>query len=102
MKPAWRSEPQMRSHSVLLAGEIALVRAVHVGDQRLFGAALLARSHHDRGAVRVVGADVRGTVAAQVLEPHPDVGLDVFDQMAQVNVAVGVGQRTSNEQASHH
>ena len=67
----------------------------------LFAAALLAGAHHDRRAVRVVGADVDGAVAAQLLEAHPDVGLDVLDQMAQVDVPVGVGQRARDQDFRH-
>jgi hypothetical protein len=36
-------------------------------------------------------------VAAHLLKAHPDVGLDVFDQMAEVDGAVGVGQGAGDE-----
>ena len=32
---------------------------------------------------------------AQLLEADPDVGLDVLDQMAEVDVAVGVGHEAA-------
>jgi hypothetical protein len=37
------------------------------------------------GAVGVVGAHVAAVVAAHLLEAHPDVGLDVLDQVAEVD-----------------
>jgi hypothetical protein len=36
-------------------------------------------------------------VAAHLLEAHPDVGLDVLDQVAEVDRAVGIGQGAGNE-----
>ena len=55
----------------------------------------------DRRAVRVVGTHVDAAVADQLLEPHPDVGLDVLEQIPDVDVAVGVGQGGSDENATH-
>ena len=37
---------------------------------------------------------------AQLLEADPDVGLDVLDQMADVDVAVGVGQGAGDENST--
>ena len=45
----------------------------------------------------VVGAAVVALVAAQFLEAHPNVGLDVFDHVAEVDAAVGIGQGGGNE-----
>jgi len=36
-------------------------------------------------------------VAAQFLKAHPNVGLDVFDHVAEMDAAVGIGQRGGNE-----
>ena len=49
-------------------------------------------AEHDRRAVRVVGADEVHLVALHALDAHPDVGLDVFHDVAEVERAVGVGQ----------
>ena len=78
-------------------GEVADVVLAHVGDQRLFAAAFLAGPNHDRRAVRVVGADIDAAMPAQLLETHPDVRLDVLDQMADVDMAIGVGERGGNQ-----
>ncbi len=56
--------------------------AVDLVDQRLRGDALGLRLEHDRRAMGVVGADVIALVAAQFLEPHPDVGLDDLEEVA--------------------
>ena len=77
--------------------EVAQVSLLHVGDQRFLAAPFLASADHDRGAVRVVGAEVEAAVAAQLLKAHPDVGLDVLHQMAQMDVTIGIGQGGGNE-----
>ena len=71
--------------------------SLHVGDQRLFAAPFLPGADHDRRAVRVVGTHVDAAVAAQLLKAHPDIGLDVLDQMAEVDVPIGVGQGGGDE-----
>ena len=52
---------------------------------------------HDGGAVGVVAADVDDVVAAEALEADPDVGLDVLDEVADVDGAVGVGECGGDE-----
>jgi hypothetical protein len=60
----------------------------------------LVGGDHDRRAVRVVGADEVHLVAAHALEAHPDVGLDVLHDVADVERAVGVRQGGGDEQSS--
>ncbi len=74
---------------------------LHLGDQLLLADALLPGADHDRRAVRVVGADVDAPLPAELLEADPDVGLEVLDQVADVDVAVGVGQGGGDEDAAH-
>jgi hypothetical protein len=52
--------------------------------------------------VSVVGADVEALMAAQFLETHPDVCLDVFHEMAKMNMAICVGQGGSDENLTGH
>ncbi len=78
-------------------GEIGTVLGLHVGDQLLRRDAFLFGAEHDRRAVRVIGADVHTLVAAQLLEAHPHVGLDVLEHVAEVDRAVGVGQGAGDE-----
>ena len=56
---------------------------------------------HDRRAVGVVGADVDAAVPLQLLEADPDVGLQVLDQVADVDRAIGIGQGAGDEKAWH-
>jgi hypothetical protein len=77
--------------------EIRLVRAVHRCDQLDLGHTLLPRAQHNRRTMRVVRAHVRHVVSAQTLKTHPDIRLNVFDEMPDVNMAVGIGQGTGDE-----
>ena len=72
----------------------------HVCNQILLAAALGPGSDHDRRAMGVVGTEIVSPVASQSLEPDEDVGLDVFDEVAEVDVAVGVGKRRGDENAA--
>ena len=77
----------------LEAGEVGQVSLAHLGDQLPLAAALGAGADHDRRAVRVVGAEIDAVVAAELLEADEDVSLNVLDQMPEMDVAVGVGER---------
>ena len=77
--------------------EIRLMLLCDPRDQFLRGDPLLARLEHDRGAVGVVRAHIPALVPAHPLKARPDVGLDVFHQMADVDGTVGVGQRAGDQ-----
>ncbi|MNQ13942.1 hypothetical protein D3C85_268700 [compost metagenome] len=77
--------------------EVGRVFGLDVGDQLFRGDAFFLGAQHDRRAVGVVGADVDGLIAAQFLEAHPHVGLDVLEHMAKVDGTVGIGQGAGNE-----
>ena len=74
----------------------------HRRNQIFFAAAFFASPNHDRRAVRVVGTDVNAAIAPQLLESNPNVGLDVLDQMTNVNWSVGVRQGAGNQDLAWH
>ena len=82
--------------------EIARPRRVHLVDELLRSLPGFLRGDHDRRAVRVLGSDEVDLVSAHLLEPHPDVGLDVFHDVADMQRAVGVRERCGDEQMSFH
>ena len=55
---------------------------------------------HDGGAMGIVATDVEDVVADEFLEADPDIGLDIFDEVADVDGAVGVRQRRGDEDVS--
>ena len=69
----------------------------HARDQCLRRDAFLLRTQHDRGAVRVVRAHVVNLVSRHAHRPHPDVGLDVFEHVPEMDRAVRVGQGVGYE-----
>jgi hypothetical protein len=77
--------------------EITAVFAMHPVDELLGRQAFLFGPQHHRRAVGVVCAHVMHRIAAHALVTHPDVGLDVAHQVAEVDVAVGVGQGVGDE-----
>ena len=83
----------------LEAGEIGQVGLLHAGDEVFLADAFLAGADHDRRAVRVVGTDINAPLAAEFLEADPDIGLEIFDQVAEVDGAVGVRQGTGDQDA---
>jgi hypothetical protein len=82
--------------------KVAKVLAPNPIDE-LFGRdPLLLGPDHHRRAVRVVGAEIQAGIAAQLLKPHPNVRLEIFDQMPDVDRPVGIGQRRGNDDLARH
>ena len=71
--------------------EVALVLRFHLVDQGLRFDAQFLSSQHDWCAVGVVCPNPHCIVAAHALEANPDIGLNVFNHMPQMDGAVGVG-----------
>ena len=85
----------------LEGGEIGQVGQLHASDEVFFAHAFLAGTHHDRGAVGVVRADINAPPAAEFLETDPNISLNVFHQVAQVDRPIGVRQGAGNQDAFH-
>ena len=83
------------------AAEILRVFVAQPIDQHLGPHAFALGQQHRRGAVGVVRANVDALVAAHTLKPHPDVRLDVLEQVPEMNGPVGVGQGAGDEYAAH-
>ena len=77
--------------------EVALVPGLDVADEVLGRQARLFGGQHDRRAMGIVGADEVDCSCVHPPGADPDVGLDVADQVAQVQRAVGVGKGGGNE-----
>lgn len=76
--------------------EIIVMFLPYACDQLLGCDALFFCAQHDGCAVRIVGANIVASMALHFLKTYPYVCLDVLNQMAQMNAAVGVGQGRSN------
>ena len=80
-------EPDQESRAVPLVFLAYRVDLLLRADPEFF------RSQHDRGAVGIVSADIYAVVPSRLLETHPDIRLHLLQQMAEMQRAVGVGQR---------
>ena len=81
-------------------GEITLVFFAHRINQLFWRDALLFCTEHDCGAMGIIGANVDAVVAAELLQTHPDVGLNRLHQVAQMKAAIGIGQGTRYQNLS--
>ena len=72
--------------------KVSFVCRLHVGNQFCFRPPLLARSNHDRGTVSIVRTYKHTLFATKLLKSDPNVGLNVLDQMSDMDVPVGIGQ----------
>jgi hypothetical protein len=69
-------------------------------DQLLRGDPIGLGLEHDGGAMGVIGAYQVNPGAHHALEPRPDVDLDVFHDVADVQGTIGVGQGAGDEEFS--
>jgi hypothetical protein len=81
-------------------GKILLVFGANIGNQLFRTDAQLLGLEHDGSAMRVIGTHIKTLALACFLESHPDIGLDGFQQMAEVQGAVGVGQGAGDEDSA--
>lgn len=70
--------------------EIPPVFIAHLLDQLLGRDPLRAGLQHDGCAVSIFGTNIVGLVTVHPLKTRPDVSLDVFHKMAEMNRSVGV------------
>lgn len=79
-------------------GKVFFMCGLHFRDEGFFGTSFLSCTDHDCRTVGIISADEDTALSAKFLETDPDVGLDVFDEVAEVDVAIGVGQRGGYQQ----
>lgn len=73
-------------------GEVGLVLLGDGRDHLFRGDPQLLGLEHDRGAVGIVGTDKVHLVTAHSLITNPDIGLDVFQHVAKMDGAIGIGK----------
>jgi hypothetical protein len=78
----------IESHAKLV--KIGTVLGFYIGNQLFRGNTFPISSEHDRGAVGVVSANIVALMATHLLEAYPDIGLNIFDKMTQMDRAVGI------------
>ena len=80
------------------AVQVLLAASRNVSHKLLWRLTGLFSRNHDGRTVGVVGTAKIDRVALHTLIPHPDVGLDVLHDVADVEFAVGVRQGGGDEE----
>ncbi len=80
--------------------QVRLAPGGNVGHKLLRRFAGLVGGNHDGRAMRVVSANKIHRVPLHALKTHPDVGLDVLHDVADMEVSVGVGQGGGDKKAA--
>jgi hypothetical protein len=79
------------------AGEIPFMFGLNFGYQAFFAAAFFPGANRNGRAVRIVGTNVNTAMTAKSLKANPNIGLDVLDQVADVDRPVGIRQCGGDE-----
>jgi hypothetical protein len=77
--------------------EISDMRGLHLVEKGFGLATFLLCAKHGRSAVGVIAADVKTIMATELLEAHPVVGLEILDEMTEMDARIHVGQATRHE-----
>src|SRR5690242_19965741 len=80
------------------AVQILLAASSDLRDKLLRRNACFFCRNHDRCAMCIVSTDKMNLITLHALKPYPDIGLDIFHNVTNVEGAVGVGQGSSNKQ----
>ena len=80
------------------AVQIRLAPGSNIGHKLLRRDACFFSGNHDGRAVGVVCADKIDLVPLHSLKPHPDIGLDVLHDVADVEIAIGIRQGGGDEE----
>ena len=82
--------------------QIFFTARCNVGHKLLGRHARFFSRNHDGSTVCVVCAYKIDVVALHALKSHPDIGLDVFHDVADVELAVGIRQGGGNKKLAGH
>ena len=80
----------------LEVGKIGFVFSFDASNLLFWRNAFFLGAQHDGCAVGVIGTNISTLVSAGLLKAYPDICLNVFQQVAQVNGAVCVWQGAGN------
>jgi hypothetical protein len=59
-------------------------------------------TYHDWGAVCIIGAKVEALIARDFLKADPDIGLNIFNEVAYMYRAIGIGQGRGYNDFTRH
>ena len=78
--------------------EVLIATCGDVGDEFLRSHPRFFCSDHNWRAMRIVGAYKMNFISAHAHKAYPDIGLNVFHDVTNMECTVGIGQGGGNEQ----
>ena len=82
--------------------QVLLATLGNIADKLLWRDTGFFCRNHDRCTVRIVGANEVHFIARHSLKPDPDVSLDIFHDVADMEWCIGIGEGGGNEQLAAH
>ena len=82
--------------------KVTLMGLTHIANQGFFASPLASGANHDCRTVGIISTDVDAAIPPHFLKPNPNISLDIFDQVPDVNWAIGVGKRAGDEKFTCH
>ena len=76
-------------------GKITQMFTMDARNQLLRRNPFLLGTQHNRRAMRIISTDIVDSMPLHFLETHPDICLNILNQMPQMDAAIGVRQRGS-------
>ena len=70
--------------------KISAMFFVHLINQGFWGNTLFFGAQHNRRTMRIIRTHIMHGMALHFLKTHPNIGLYVFDQMAEMDAAVSI------------
>lgn len=70
---------------------------INSGNKIVWINALAPRVQLDGRSMCIIRAHINNALATRTQKSNIDVRLDIFDEMAEVNAAIGIGQRAGDE-----
>jgi hypothetical protein len=83
-------------------GKVTLMLVVILGDKILRRHPRTLGIDFDRRAMGIISAHIHHVLPRHFEKAHENIGLDVLDEMAQVNTSIGVGQSAGDQNWVSH
>lgn len=80
--------------------EVALMFFIDPIDELLRRNTLSLSAEHNGGAMSIIRTHIHTVMPSELLQAHPDIGLDSFHHMAEMNGAIGIGESAGYQDLS--
>ena len=77
--------------------QVGFTAGCNSGNKLLRSDPFFLGGNHHRGAVRIIGTDKMNGMSIHSLSAHPNVGLNIFHDMSDMEMPIGIGKSSRNE-----